>query len=528
MSEQDRNKWLEQAKEKVIFDGKQTDAAVRDILFLYDETAFEIEDRISALYSKFTTDNELSTRQAYQLISGKEYSVWRKSIEGFLEDISREDAGSKTLLELNTLAMKSRISREARLLSDVYRHIAQLAGDTSTKLEALLGDIVRTDYLRGSYNLQKGLQVGFKVGQISDNTVKALLDYPWAQKKFSKAVWDNLDAISALTRREITKGFISGASQQRMIQAIDGVMDRGKSAAERLVRTECKYFANQAELLSYKDNGITQYMYLGGTEGSVRCDCAEKSGNVYNVDEAKAGENFPPLHPNCLCTIKAHFEHSIFDDKRGAVPLEENIAFKEWQEKYAGGVEKGAKSDIMRDSRLQNIPITDAAIEKVPLVRPSGFSSKQAKLLRQRHQELLRFVQNQPPGKEAICYCDMKMNVITQYMGKGMSSVAGTPIAVPHIALHNHPSGMTFTHTDVERFARNDFICVLTAIGNDGAVYLLNKNKNYTPIPFLKYLFSWQSSHPELTDSVDSYLNAVKGLLEGAKEYGVEYLERRP
>lgn len=334
MSQSERNEWIEAAKEKVIFDEGQTDKAVKEIMYLYDEAAFEVENCINALFSKYAKENNLTSAEANRLLSGEEYSVWRKSIDKYFAETVVDAADSKTLLELNTLAMKSRISREEKLLADVYRHMAELANDTSTDLTALLGDITRTSYYRSCFNLQKGIGIGFEVGKISDRVIDGILQYPWAKKKFSKTVWDNVDTISALTKRVITKGFISGSGCQKMVKEINDVMGKGKEAAERVVRTECKYFANRGELQGYKENGITQYVFMGGSEGSVHCDCAFYNEKIIDVDKAEAGVNFPPMHPNCLCTVRAHFELSVFGDRSNVTPLDKNIKYQEWKKRF--------------------------------------------------------------------------------------------------------------------------------------------------------------------------------------------------
>lgn len=104
--------------------------------------------------------------------------------------------------------------------------------------------------------------------------------------------------------------------------------------AERLVRTECKYFANQGEVMGYKETGIEEYQFLGGTEHSGSCTCSELNGRVFRVDEAEPGVNLPPIHPNCLCIIRAYFKKSVFAKREGN-PLDGNIKFEEWKKKYA-------------------------------------------------------------------------------------------------------------------------------------------------------------------------------------------------
>lgn len=381
MSVRDRNYWIEKSKEKVIWNEAQSNEAVKQIMFVFDETAFEVENRINALYQKYAEDNNLTLQEARKLISGKEYSVWRKSIEEYLAELSGDAVDSKVALELNTLAMKSRISREEKLLADIYRQMAELAEDYETNLTQLLGDITTSNYYKAHYNLQIGMKVGFEVGKISDTALKAILDYNWASKKFSKAVWDNVDAICANTQRAIMRGFTAGYSVQKMVKEIDDVMGKGRYVAERLVRTECKYFANQGELLAYKEDGIEKYVYMGGTEGGWVCDCAFYNNKIIHVDQAKAGVNFPPLHPNCKCAIRPYFENSILDNNKDCVPIDESMSFKDWKKEF---VETPAKikpkaSLSEAEEYALNSYISSGAYRVNGILRSGGKLSKEDK-----------------------------------------------------------------------------------------------------------------------------------------------------
>lgn len=325
---------MERAKEQALKNEKRTDSNVRELIFLYDEAAARTEKEISTLFARYAKDNVLTSAEAAKLLEGKEYSRWQKSIEEYIADASGAAKNSKAMLELNTLAMKSRISRKEQLLGNIYRNTMDLAGDSTTKLDSLLGDMLKVNYFEGCFNIQRELGVGFNVAKIDDKTIKSILDFAWSEKHYSEAVWGHCDHLAALTKRELTLGFIQGSSVQQMAKAIDDVMGKGRYAAERLVRTESKYFANQGELLSYKENGVKKYRFVGGGEGGS-CICGALNGKIFSVDEADPGVNFPPIHPNCLCIVVAAYDHSIFEKREHAFPLQDNIKFKEWKEKYA-------------------------------------------------------------------------------------------------------------------------------------------------------------------------------------------------
>lgn len=201
-----------------------------------------------------------------------------------------------------------------------------LAEDSTTKLDTLLGDMLQVNYYESCFSIQRGIGLGFHVAKIDKKLIQRVLSFPWSEKHYSEAVWGACDHLSALAKREITLGFIQGSSVQKMACAIDEVMDKGRYNAERLVRTECKYFANQGEVMGYKESGIEEYQFLGGTEHSGSCTCSDLNGRVFRVDEAEPGVNLPPIHPNCLCIIRAYFKKSVFAKREGNAQLDDKTA----------------------------------------------------------------------------------------------------------------------------------------------------------------------------------------------------------
>lgn len=327
MSQRERNEWIERAKQRVLDNVKLTNSYVQDIMFLYDETANQLENEINAMFQKYATDNGLTDAEASRMLTGEEYSKWKKSID---EYISESENDSQTMLELNTLSAKSRISRKEQMLSSIYKSMITLSGDTETKLTELLGDMFRTNYYRGCYDVQSVLGIGFNVSRVDDGMLKRILKYPWSGKNYSEALWENTDKLAALAKREITLGFMSGSSVRKMAKEIDDVMGKGRYAAERLIRTESSYFSNQGELQSYQEMGIAEYEFLGGG-----CDiCQALNGQCYLITEAEPGLNLPPVHPNCKCTIRAKARRDMFKNREGANPLKDNPEFGEWKKKY--------------------------------------------------------------------------------------------------------------------------------------------------------------------------------------------------
>lgn len=327
MNEEQRKEWVQAAKEQVLRNARETDQCERDLMELYSECAMQLEKEIRAFYSKYASDNQLTETEASRLLSGKEYSSFKRSLEGYLKEIETGD-DSGLILELNTLAAKSRISRKEQLLSNIYRNMAHLAGRSEEGLTELLSDLVKTNFDRKMFDIQRIAGVEWKAAGIDEGMLKQILSYPWSGKQYSQTLWGNTDKLAALVRRELTLGFMSGSSVDTMTGKIDAVMDRGRYAAQRLIRTEASYFSNQGQLLAYKEAGVEKYRFLGGGCGI----CQRLNGGIFSIEDAKPGENLPPIHPNCKCTTVAAYDIPVFKRREGN-PLKDNPKFQEWKKR---------------------------------------------------------------------------------------------------------------------------------------------------------------------------------------------------
>ena len=75
------NEWIERAKQRVLNNAEITDQSVKEIMFLFDEAAWTLETEINSMFQKYATENGLTNAEASKLLTGSEYSRWKKGIE---------------------------------------------------------------------------------------------------------------------------------------------------------------------------------------------------------------------------------------------------------------------------------------------------------------------------------------------------------------------------------------------------------------------------------------------------------------
>ena len=129
------------------------------------------------------------------------------------------------------------------------------------------------------------------------------MDTVWAGGNYSARIWRNTDHLAQMLEDEIEAAFLSGKSVRRMANVIMDRFGVGYRAAECLMRTETSYVQNQTAAKSYEDAGCTDYEILTASDRRTCRRCAAQNGRRYLFTEMQAGENAPPFHPNCRCTI---------------------------------------------------------------------------------------------------------------------------------------------------------------------------------------------------------------------------------
>jgi SPP1 gp7 family putative phage head morphogenesis protein len=115
-----------------------------------------------------------------------------------------------------------------------------------------------------------------------------------------------VEGLSSQTKadimREITDGMTAGAGPREIARRISGLTDVSRSRAERIARTEVMSGINTAVRDRYRSMGIERFEWMSATEDDGRiCDrCKELDGKIIPEET----NEFPPLHPNCRCTIR--------------------------------------------------------------------------------------------------------------------------------------------------------------------------------------------------------------------------------
>lgn len=219
-------------------------------------------------------------------------------------------------------------------------------------------------------------------------------------------------------------------------------------------------------------------------------------------------------------------QYARFSKAAGLRTQAERIEVSGFGRKQAAGAVQAAKKEPsggLRGLNPENKRVTIESISNVKRFHCNALDAEGQLSLQNAHKRLLFEAVKRPLGTEVgRCY-SLSMQPLCGYLvGDGESSVKLPRHDVPYIAIHNHPSGLTLSPGDIRSFAASPNMRILTAIGNNGTVYAVEKTVNFRAADALIRI-------NEINRQIKRARNAQEGLaimqdfLQEAEEYGFIY-----
>ena len=292
MAKNNREYWQKREKEKLNKGIKDCNKLSKELQSQYKKAGKEIEKEINNLFAKYAKENNLTYKEASTYLTSDEFKIWRTDIKGYLEMIKDNP---ELLLELNTLAMKSRITRWESLQYEIDKQLNKLAITTEKETKELLTDTLKDNYNRNVFNISKKAGFVANFSGINNKTVERVLSYPWSGSNYSDRIWENKRLLSKTIKNEMTQMIIRGESSKKVAARVSEKMNTSYKNAVRLVQTEHSYVMNEASKYTYEDLNIEQYEFLATLDSRTCSVCGKLDGKVFKLTEAKVGINYPPL-----------------------------------------------------------------------------------------------------------------------------------------------------------------------------------------------------------------------------------------
>ena len=168
--------------------------------------------------------------------------------------------------------------------------------------------------LYSNYFKLTGIEINDKTFNVINlSSIREIVKKDWVGdgKDFSARIWNNKAVLAEQVKQGIVDAFVKGEGSTEVAVKIESYLKEniqqsfngGFNVAHRLAITEMAHIQTQATLDKYQQAGLTKYQFIA-TNDNKTCEVDKAlNGKIFRIDEAQAGVNCPPLHPNCRCAI---------------------------------------------------------------------------------------------------------------------------------------------------------------------------------------------------------------------------------
>ena len=267
-----------------------TDRQFQQQKLLLDKTIEETDNHLIAVYKSSMRDVE-------------------KDIKSLYLDLQKQAEDGK--VKINDLY---RYNRYWELRADINRRLTSL-GEREIKMldKKLIGQymdvqryfnqnpkfMAKTE--RGVAKVVSAIPVDLNSPIVSENA-RAVVDSVWCAdgKYWSDRVWDNKVKLQEDIEQGITDVITRGVGPDEISAFIAKDFSKSFHQAQTLVRTELTHVYTQAAAERYSNAGCEYYEVLSAQSDD---ECFDMNGAIIRFSEMIEGDNAPPFHPNCRCTI---------------------------------------------------------------------------------------------------------------------------------------------------------------------------------------------------------------------------------
>lgn len=360
--------------------------ACKEIEGIYKRAFDELDKELDAL-KKDVGKEAVTNAQMQKPLTPQELREWSKRQEKRLDDLIRKYGDEKGRqifgIENAKSAKQDRANRVVRRNTALRESIESIssgaAADSESEVskrltrEAEIGAEIGEEQMKKAFDGQ--LRTDFNTA--SEREIERIKKTVWNGDDYSGRVWANRDEMVKDLKKTIELGVTNGWSVDRMRKEMERHVASGAKSAERIVRTEMNRVSNSSELSFYKDNGVKFYMFMATEDARVCEICGGMNEKVFAVEDAAAGLNFPPMHPNCRCRTVVSTVNSegkdddswlddlaaeadeMFDEEENDSDDSDNENANELSEIYIKRSDKYLKSAQIKSKSREEINIID-------------------------------------------------------------------------------------------------------------------------------------------------------------------------
>jgi len=301
-----------------------------------------VENELAGWFNRLAANNDVSLTEARRLLSANELAEFKWTVQDYIR-FGRENAiDGRWIRQLENASARVHISRLEALQLDMRQQVEELTWRRLSGRNALMRDIYQEGFARTAFEVQRGHNVGWRVGMPDQTQIDRIVSKPWTLdgQTFSQRLWGQQANLGSKLQTELTQALMRGDAPGEAIKNIAGAFGKTKNQAGRLVMTESAFFSSVAQGDCFNSLDVEKFEIVATLDGDTSDICIKLDGTVEPMTVYQPGVTSPPFHWWCRSTTVPHFGDNYgeraarnADGKTYYVPS--NTTFEQWREMQA-------------------------------------------------------------------------------------------------------------------------------------------------------------------------------------------------
>lgn len=292
----------------------------KDIEEIYANMMDEINKEINGFYTKYAAKEGITMAEAKKRVSKLDIAAYERKAKKYVETKDLSDQANEEMRIYN-LTMK--VNRLELLKANIGLEMVSGFDEMQKYFDKKLTDRTLKEFQRQASILGKSVLKNEKYAH-------AIVNASFKNATYSDRIWMYQGMLKAELEGLLASGLIRGQNPKKLAKHLEKRFGVSAYNAQRLMTAELARVQTEAQKQSFVRNGFDEYEYIACGNNDVCSVCKALDGKPFKVDDMMPGENAPPMHPNCHCSIAAYMDNEAYEEWINSYQ-EHGLNFEDWQ-----------------------------------------------------------------------------------------------------------------------------------------------------------------------------------------------------
>lgn len=346
---QSNNYWRRREEENLRANRKTEAEYEKAINDTYKYMLDQIQKEINGFYAKYARAEGITLSEAKRRVSKIDIEEYGRKAARY---VKTKDFSKQANDEMRLYNATMKINRLELLKANIGLELVAGFDELQKYFEEKLTNRTMDEFKRQSGILGRTVQNNEKAAH-------AIVNASFKNATYSDRIWMYQGMLKAELDSLLKTGLIQGKHPTELARHLQKRFGVSAYNANRLMVTELARVQTEAQKQSFIRNGFAQYTFLAIGTACEACRALDEKH--FDIDKMMPGENAPPMHPNCRCSVAAYMDSEEYEEWIETYK-EHGMSFEEW--KFSRESEESKKKYLYKDTVVKKSLLKSSAYRK--------------------------------------------------------------------------------------------------------------------------------------------------------------------